>query len=269
MTVIHPYEPRRFQGAVPYYERYRRGYPQRLIRRVVALLGLQPGDAVLDLGTGPGLLAVPFAREGMAVTAADPEPAMLEAAATSAEAAGQHLTLWQGSSYELTPQMGPFRLVTIGRAFHWMDRAATLGMLDRIVAPGGAVAFFHDAHPDTPENRWFKTLREVSDRHTKDNAVHVADRRAGAHRRYEPYLFASAFTVLDGLSVTSRKEITLDEIVGRAYSMSTCAPDRLGDRKAAFEADLRASLAPLAMDGKFVEIAEMVALVARRPEQKT
>ena len=58
--------------------------------------------------------------------------------------------------------------------------------------------------------------------------------RRGGHRRYEPYLFASAFTQLDGLSVTSRAEITLDEIVGRAYSMSTCSPDRLGDRQARF-----------------------------------
>jgi 2-polyprenyl-3-methyl-5-hydroxy-6-metoxy-1,4-benzoquinol methylase len=265
----HPYEPRRFQGAVPYYERYRLGYPQRLVHRVAALLELVPGDAVLDLGTGPGLLAVPFARAGMAVTAADPEPNMLEAASQAAEAAGQRLTLWQGGSYDLTPDMGPFRLVTIGRAFHWMDRAATLAMLDKIVAPGGGVAFFHDAHPDTPENRWFRTLRDVSDRHTKDNAAHVTDRRRGAHHRYEPYLFASAFTLLDGLSVTSRKDITLDEIVGRAYSMSSCAPDRLGNRKEAFEADLRASLAPHARDGKFIEIAEMVALVARRPEQTT
>ena len=88
------------------------------------------------------------------------------------------LTLWQGGSYELTPEMGPFRLVTIGRAFHWMDRAATLAMLDRIVAPGGAVAFFHDAHPDVPENRWFKTLREVGDRYAKDAAAHVAERKA-------------------------------------------------------------------------------------------
>jgi len=44
-----PYEPRRFQSAVPYYERYRLGYPERLIARVVALLGLKQGDAVLDL----------------------------------------------------------------------------------------------------------------------------------------------------------------------------------------------------------------------------
>jgi ubiquinone/menaquinone biosynthesis C-methylase UbiE len=267
MSQVCAYEPRRFQSAAAFYH-HRLFYPERLIRRVIALTGLVPGDAVLDLGTGPGLLAVPFADAGMAVTAADPEPLMLDAAAAAAKAADVRLSLWQGGSYDLTPEMGPYRLVSIGRAFHWMDRAVTLKMLDRIIAPGGAVAFFHDAHPDVPENRWFRTLREVSDRYSRDAAIHVTERKTSAHRRYEPYLFESAFTQLDGLTVTSRAEITLDEIVGRAYSMSTCAPARLGDRQDAFENDLRAALTPLATGGKFVEIAEMVALVARRPSKE-
>src|ERR1019366_10087065 len=70
MNQVRLYEPHRFKSAAPFYERYRLGYPERLIRRLIALAGLRPGDPVLDLGTGPGLLAVPFARAGMAVTAA-------------------------------------------------------------------------------------------------------------------------------------------------------------------------------------------------------
>jgi ubiquinone/menaquinone biosynthesis C-methylase UbiE len=77
MTDDRAYEPRRFRTTVPFYERYRLGYPDRLIQRVIAFTGLEPGDAVLDLGTGPGLLAIPFAAAGMRVSAADPEPDML------------------------------------------------------------------------------------------------------------------------------------------------------------------------------------------------
>lgn len=265
MNQIRPHESPPFQSVAAFYH-HRLSYPQRLIQRLTALTGLVPGDAVLDLGTGPGLLAVPFAQAGMTVTAADPEPQMLEAAAAASRMAGVTLSLWQGGSGELTPEMGPYKLVAIGRAFHWMDRVATLRMLDRIIAPGGAVALFHDAHPDVPENRWFKTVREIGDRYSKD--PRIPGRKTGGHRRYEPYLFESAFTQLDGLSVTSRAEITLDEIVGRAYSMSGCTPARLGDRQADFEKNLRAALMPLAQDGRFIEIAEMVAVLARRPEQR-
>jgi glycine/D-amino acid oxidase-like deaminating enzyme len=91
-------------------------------------------------------------------------------------------------------------------------------------------------------------------------------RVVGAHRRYEPYLFASAFTRLDGLSVTTKSQISMEDLVGRAFFMSSCAPERLGDRVPEFEAGLRAALAPFATDGTVTEIAEMVALLARRPE---
>ncbi len=63
----------------------------------------------------------------MAVTAMDPEPEMLAATQLAAKAVGVHVTLKQASSYDLSAEMGPFRLAAIGRAFHWMDRAATPG----------------------------------------------------------------------------------------------------------------------------------------------
>jgi ubiquinone/menaquinone biosynthesis C-methylase UbiE len=259
-----PYEPRRFAGTVAFYARYRLAYPDRLIARVAALAGLRPGDSVLDLGAGPGMLAVGFASAGMAVTAMDPEPGMLAACEDAARAAGVTLTLRQGSSYDLTQAMGPFRLVTMGRSFHWMDRAATLAMLDKMVTADGGIALFHDVHPPVEENHWFKVLREVQDKFGRSDAPHVRERRGG-HRRYEPFLFASAFTQLDGLSVTIRQNLSEDDIVGRAFSMSTCARERLGERAEEFEAALRAALRELSPDGTFAEVAELVGLLARRP----
>jgi SAM-dependent methyltransferase len=252
-----------FAGNVAFYERYRLGYPDRLLKRVAAEAGLAPGDAVLDLGTGTGMLAIPFARMGLAVTALDPEPAMLAAAKAAAD--GLAIDFRAGGSQDLAPGMGPYRLVAMGRSFHWMDRAPTLAMLDKIVAPGGSVALFHDAHPPVAENKWFKTLYDVARKFGRDENEHVRE-RDGGHRRYEPYLFASAFTQLDWLSVTIRQALTVDDIIGRAFSMSTCSPDRLGARQEAFAAQLRTALHDVSPDGTFTEVAELVALVARRPE---
>jgi ubiquinone/menaquinone biosynthesis C-methylase UbiE len=267
MTDVRTYEPRRFQSAVPFYERFRLGYPDRLIQRVIALTHLRPDEAVLDLGTGPGLLAVLFAAAGMQVSAADPEPDMLEAAAEAARRAGVALQLLCCGSDALTAEMGPYRLVTMGRAFHWMERAATLRILDRIVAPAGAIALFHDFHPDTAENRWTKVLREVGDHYGRSSEPHVAERQGPGYRAHESMLLASAFSVLDGVSVTIQKSISTDDIVGRAFSMSTCSRAKLGARAGAFEADLRAALAAVSPSGEFSEIAEIKALVASRPVQ--
>jgi len=54
MSNLNSYQPRRFQSTVAAYARFRLGYPDRLIRRVIELVGLKPGDPVLDLGCGEG-----------------------------------------------------------------------------------------------------------------------------------------------------------------------------------------------------------------------
>jgi ubiquinone/menaquinone biosynthesis C-methylase UbiE len=252
----------RFQSTVPFYVRYRLAYPARLIERVIALTRLRAGDPVLDLGTGPGFLAVPFAAAGMRVTAADPEPAMLQAAGEAARAAAVTITLWAGGSDDLTPEMGPYRLVTMGRSFHWMDRAATLARLEEIIAPGGAIALFHDEHPRTAENHWRETMHAVADRYGRGGDPAWLERNSADYRAHASYLLASPFSVVDGVSVVIRKPITVDEIVGRALSMSTCSPEKLGSRIGDFEAELRKALPS---SEALTEIASLAALIARRP----
>ena len=61
--------------------------------------------------------------------------------------------------------------------------------------------------------------------------------------------------------------VTDDEIVGLAFSRSDTASQKLGERAGAFEAELRGDLAALSPDGRHREIAEMRALIARRPNE--
>ena len=250
-----------FAGTVDYYDRYRLAFPKRLIQRVISLAGLEPGDAVLDLGCGTGMLAIAFARAGMAVTAMDPEPEMLAAGRAAAQAAGATVTWVLGGSQDVKPGLGPFRLAVLGRSFHWMERAATLAMLEQVVT--GGVALFHDAHPPVVENGWFEVLCEIQ----KKYRGRSPEKSKGGHKRYEPFLFASAFGQIDTLSVTIHQALTVEDILGRAFSMPASAPQTLGAAKDQFAASLSAALRELAPDGKFVEVAELVAVLARRPEQ--
>lgn len=255
------YDPSRFRSTVPFYGRYRLGYPKALIDWVIELVGLKVGDAVMDLGCGPGTLAVPFAEAGMKVTGVDPEPAMLEAA----RATGAPLTLLEGSSFAMPAGIGPFKLVTMGRSFHWMDRAATLAKLDGLVSAGGAVALFDDEHPRTAENLWRRKLVDgIGRRYGRGDEPHIKERDSERYRTHASYLLDSAFNDLRGVSIIVRRELSADEIVGLAFSLSTSSPAKLGDRAPQFEAELRAELAALSPDGRFSEIADMNALVARR-----
>jgi SAM-dependent methyltransferase len=265
MTDPHAtYDPRRFRSTVPYYARYRAPYPARLVARVVEILGLTRGDAVMDLGCGPGPLAVLFAQAGMTVTGIDPEPDMLEAARAAAADAGVELDLRQGSSFDLPPDIGPFRLVTMGRSFHWMDRAATLAVLDGLIAQGGAVVLFADRRLRTIENAWRRVLEDVGRRYGRADEAHIKERESASHRSHEAVLLDSVFCDLESVGTVVRRVLSADDVVGLAFSLSTSSPDKLGERVAQFEAELRAALAALSPEGRFVEIVEMQALVARR-----
>jgi SAM-dependent methyltransferase len=258
------YDPRRFRANVPFYARYRLNYPDSLIERIIRNVGLEAGDAVLDLGAGPGLLAIPFAKAGMAVTAVDPEPAMLAELKEAAAGRGVTLDIRRGSSFDMPKDLGPFRLVTIGRAFHWMDRAATLQMLDGMIGDGGAIALVHDDHPSTVENLWRGVLRDVADRHGRADAPHVREARAKGYRSHESVLFDSPFSQLERIGVVIRRVLMADDVVGLAYSLSALSPEKLGARARDFETELREELAKLSPDNRFIEIAELFALIAKR-----
>ncbi|HEX4157124.1 MAG TPA: class I SAM-dependent methyltransferase [Rhizomicrobium sp.] len=258
------YDPRRFRANVPFYARYRLGYPDSLIHRISRSVGLERGDAVLDLGAGPGLLAIPFARAGMAVTAVDPEPGMLAELKESAAGHGVAVNIRRGSSFDMPAGLGPFRLVTIGRAFHWMNRPAALEMLDGMIGAGGAIALVHDDHPPTVENIWRGVLRDVADRYGRADAPHVRETHAKGYRSHESVLLDSPFSQLERVGVIIRRELTADDIVGLAHSLSALSPEKLGTRAQAFETELREELARLSPDNRFIEIAELFALIAKR-----
>ncbi len=258
-------EPHLFRSTIPYYERFRAPYPEALIATVAQLCGVGPASPVLDLGCGPGQLAIAFARLGAAVTAMDPDRAMLDLAQARAAEAGVILRLIEGSSFDLAPALGRFQLVTMGRSFHWMDREATLAALDAMIEPGGAIVLFSDERLEPPKPDWSALVGRL-------RAEFLPERDAERRRRMSErqgcraVLARSAFSrPLDTRGVVLHRALTADAVVGAVYSHSDTSPDALGERRAAFEAALREGLTRLSPEGLFSERIEVTAAIARRP----
>ena len=262
---VAPFRPDRFSSAVPFYVEGRLDYPRRLIENVARWIGLKAGERVLDLGCGPGFLAISFAKLGCEVIGIDPDEAMLEAARELADRQGAACEFREGSSYDISASLGRFRLVTMGRSFHWMDRPATLKALDDIIEARGAIALFNDHHINRArENRWtsaFEEVREAFEGREEFSKL----QQSGEVERHEVVLLASAFSQLEVMGVTERRQLTIEGMITRALSFSGSSPQRLGARRSAFEAALRERLAPYAEAGRLSEIVEFDALIATRP----
>ena len=113
---------------------------------VIEILALEPHAIVADLGSGPGVFALRFARacpDGL-VYAVDVEPRQLDRLREHLRETGIDNVVPVLASYE-TPHLPPGRidLIFIGDTFHHLeDRVAYVRALGRFLAPGGRLAVF-------------------------------------------------------------------------------------------------------------------------------
>jgi ubiquinone/menaquinone biosynthesis C-methylase UbiE len=268
MSDIAPFNPTRFTSAIPHYMAGRPAYSQCLLRWLAAETGLGQSSRVLDLGCGPGSLTLVLAGLSGTIIGIDPDAGMIAAGRQAAEAAGLAIDWRVGSSYDLGDDLAPLDLVTMARAFHWMDREATLARLDMLLRPGGAVVLVNtELHP-VGKGTWHAAFEELRQAHGRFDAFYTA-RKSAAWESHLSVLLRSPFSQVERHSVFQRHVASLDELVARALSFSANSPSTLGeDGRAAYEAAVRAKMMSLEPGGDFPEIVESVAVVARRPDAR-
>ncbi len=240
----------RFASTVAYYERARPPYGSLFFEAMARRLAFRGTERLLDLGTGPGVLALGFAPWVGELVGVDPEPAMLVAARNAADRAGVALRLIEGRAEDLPNAVGLFDIVTIGRALHWMEPAPIRAVLDRLVAPRGFVAICRSAAVSDGRNPWLEPYDVARGRWGEpgSRARHALDRFA--------FFADTRFRFRETVSVEFEQDIALTALVDRVLSMSTSSPDRIGADVGALRASIGTALDPFAKDGMLHEIVE-------------
>ena len=128
----------RFASTVEFYARYREPYPPEFFKQAAQQIALRGDETLLDVGCGPGLLAIGFAPFLGRCTGLDPEADMIAAAKAAAAETGVELSLIHGRIEEF-PTFQTYDVVTLGRALHLIERNAALSVLERIVPDSGSI----------------------------------------------------------------------------------------------------------------------------------
>ena len=126
-----------FGAVAQAYERFRPGYPVELFELVTAYAG-RPVRTALEIGAGTGKATRLFARPGIAVTATDPDAAMLAELRKHVPADVNTVR----SAFEDLRLGERYGLVYAAAAMHWTDPEGRWPRVAALLEPGGVFASF-------------------------------------------------------------------------------------------------------------------------------
>ncbi len=126
------------------YGRHRPGFPESFYDRLERYFTIDGADA-LDLGTGPGHVALTLARRGARVTGIDVSTDQIETARRRAAEQGldRTATFAVARAEQTHLPDASFDLVTAGQCWVWFDHDAALREIVRLLRPGGHLVVAH------------------------------------------------------------------------------------------------------------------------------
>lgn len=254
-----------FLGTATYYRRGRLPYAPGLADLLATAVRLDGRGRLLDVGCGPGTLALGLAHLFGEIVGLDPDGGMIAEAEREAALAGAaRKTRWvRARAEELPAGLGEFTVATFGQSFHWMDRDLVAGTVRDMLQPGGALVHISDlkTEPRTVDGLPYPAVPYAAiDTLVRHHLGPIRRAGRGMLTHGTPGDEAAVLTRA-GFSGPQRHvvpggqplERTSDDVVAWAFSMSSSAPHLFGPRRDDFEADLRRLLREVSPADRFSE----------------
>ena|SRR5690349_2642795 len=253
-----------FRGSAVYYERGRLPYASGYAERLAEKLEQRGEGRLLDVGCGPGTVALALAPYFEEVVGIDPDPDMLIQAGRNAERRGVRNARWAELRAEHLPAgLGMFRAVLFAQSFHWTDRERVAAAAFEMIERGGHFVHISERTPTPAEPDLlphpvppFEAIAALVRSYLGD--VRRAGQgvlRHGTPSGERAIVEGAGFVDYQRLPMPSGLvvERSVDDIVAWVYSRSDSAPHLFGDRVEEFDRQLRQRLLERSPRGLFVE----------------
>lgn len=256
-----PPDPLLYRGCAEHYLRGRPPYSADLPEVLRGELGLDGHGTLVDIGCGPGVLAVQLAPMFDHVVGLDPDPDMLAEARRHAKTNGAVNVEWRRGYAEnlASLDLPPASLVSFGQSFHWTDREPVAEAVYDLLVPGGSVILVtHDmdacprpagpGDPPIPDSDVQEILRRYLG---PDYRKHIANWLPSD--RYEDAMARTTIGRARTVHAPGRENLTrdVDGVISGYLSTAYAAPHRFGGQLDSAVAELRSLLAPRTPTGRF------------------
>jgi SAM-dependent methyltransferase len=270
-----------FAGTARYYRRGRLPYAPGLAGTLAEVVNLDGRGRLIDVGCGPGVIALSLAHLFSEIVGVDPDRGMVvEAAREAAERGVAGNARWvQARAEDLPAGLGTFDVATFAQSFHWMDRDLVAVTIKGMLRTGGVLAHISDlkTEGETETGTGTRTGMGTGTR-IVGGLPHPAAPCSAIDELVKEYLGPvrragrgvlphgtpggeAAVLTRAGFSGPQRHvvpggqllERSADDLVAGVFSMSFSAPHLFGTRRDAFETDLRQLLREASPSGRFSE----------------
>jgi ubiquinone/menaquinone biosynthesis C-methylase UbiE len=260
-----------YRGTASYYDRFRLPYPDQLVEDLCRRAAVTGRGRLLDLACGPGTVTFALRDRFDEVWAVDQEPGTVEFGARKAAELGATNVRWIKGRAEDVEVDGAFDLVTVGTAFHRLDRRRVADVAMRLLRPGGHLALLWSATPLNGKDAWQERCTEIfADWAQRTGAIDRLPADLEQHLEQHPHaqvLAEAGFIVEDRYEFAGTHDWTVAALIGFIYSTSLLSRAVLGDQAEAFEADLEARMRALESSGVFREHTSFAYDLATRPPE--
>lgn len=251
------FRPDLYQDTAIYYDRYRVPYPAVLIDDLVSRAGIGGSGRLLDLACGPGRLTFPLCRHFAEVVAVDQEAESVDLARRLAVERGAPHVRWLAGRAEDLELSDGFELVTMGDAFHRLDRRRVARLVTEWLQPGGHVALVWTSMPWGGSAPWQQAALEWI-KHWMDVAGSLRNippdlAESLVQAPHTTVLAEAGLELVGTYSFTAPHVWSLQTLAGLAHSTSILSRPALGGHLADFERDLAERLLAVQPDGRFEE----------------
>ena len=252
-----------FEGTAAYYRRGRKPYAPALADALAEHLHLDGRGRLLDVGCGPGTVALSFAHLFEDVVGLDPDSGMLAEAQRAAREQQIINASWlQLRAEDLPGPLRTFRVISFGQSFHWMDRRRVASTVREMLDANGAVVQVDLWHTGSPDRRLLRGPYPPIPEQAIDELRRRwlgPDRRAGQGFRNtspdgEDAVFQAAGFAPEELVIVPDDRVlerSVGDVVAWVLSTSSTAPHLFGDHLDDFSEDLRSLLLDVSPEGRF------------------
>ncbi|MDX1934670.1 MAG: class I SAM-dependent methyltransferase [Capsulimonadales bacterium] len=264
------FAPDAFAGTATYYARYRVPYPRPLVQDLVRRAGITGNGSLLDLACGPGRVALALAEHFREILAIDLEPEMVAVGKEEAVRQGIRHVRWQvGKAEELNSSPARFELVTIGEAFHRLDRKLVAEKTLLWLQPGCCVSVMGARSRASDWEPWQHIVANLTrkriGRAVSTGGVSPLPVPGGETEEVERTLRQSGFEAVESYTFAEPYNWTVETILGNLFSLSVCSRRVLGRDADDFAEELTAALMAYDPAGQYHETVHFGYTLGRKP----